>query len=297
MSKHKIGHNEKFSPLAIKLREISAIKQAINNSHLHPNTKFAMMKEMDCQYNQAWRNHYNNVIGYEIVAPHPMRTITRVMKKLYDMSDVYVKEVNGKIEYVQGQNDHIIMLVVLPHDNMKKWMLRVAPRVTFDRWANSTVIETFFDRQDILCNYIENNKAEIIEKMFVSLSKEIDESSNEECHQDNDEDAVNKHVDNIGMIRVYNRTNKSGDLFCDMHVKNLYKLIADYVHEGYDVTANEVATIISWLPSLQSIEVFTFVVNNYIKLHFDNGNEVEFINTGIEEMLSDYVVENGKPVV
>ena len=49
---------------------------------------------------------------------------------------------------LQAKTDTILFLVVEPHNGTNgKWMLRVAALVSFDRWANSTAVEEFFDTE------------------------------------------------------------------------------------------------------------------------------------------------------
>ena len=176
---NKISHGARFSPLAIKLGELRDLKKYINNSHMSENAKRRLMGEIDCERNQAWRDHYAGIKGYEIFEPHPMRAVTRAMKKKYGMTAIHVQEYDGKVENVHAQNDTMVMLVVPPHDRMKKWLLRVGPAATFDRWANSTSIEREFDNKGCLVDYLLLNKAEIIEKVLASLSKDVEELHND----------------------------------------------------------------------------------------------------------------------
>ena len=93
-SNNAINKYAHHSPLNIKLREIHDLKQQINNSSLPENVKRRMMTECDAQKNQAWRNHYAGVVGYEIPNTHPMRTITRLLKKHYGMSPLAYRKIN-----------------------------------------------------------------------------------------------------------------------------------------------------------------------------------------------------------
>ena len=77
---------------------------------------------------------------------------------------------------LQAKTDTILFLVVEPHDGTNgKWMLRVAALVSFDRWANSTAVEEFFDTETGLCNYLENNQLYIYKDVLRSLSEEYEE--------------------------------------------------------------------------------------------------------------------------
>ena len=174
-SNNAINKSAHYSPLNIKLREIHDLKQRVNNSHLPCKTKKAMMKELDREHNQAWRNHYTGVDGYEIIAPHPMRSITSILRKKYGMTTINVHEYNGKVENIHAANKTMVMLIVTPHDQMKKWLVRVAPCCTFDRWANSTVIEKEMDNQESVVTWLALSKEQILEKLFESLSREVSE--------------------------------------------------------------------------------------------------------------------------
>lgn len=67
----------------------------------------------------------------------------------------------------------VIYLIVAPHagtDN--KYMLRVAPAASFDRWANSVVIQEFFDDEMSLCDYLEKNQVHIYQELLEALSED-----------------------------------------------------------------------------------------------------------------------------
>jgi hypothetical protein len=157
------------SPLNIKLREIHDIKQAINNSHMPEDIKKAMMSTCDSQMNQAWRWHYARRPGYEIIIPRPSNKIKAIMSKTYGL-DVW--ENDG---HIYGQDESMIMMVVAPHDRMVDWMLRVSNITTFDRWANSTVVEQFFASPKDAVTYLSENVTHIYKQLLNSLSREVEE--------------------------------------------------------------------------------------------------------------------------
>ncbi len=77
---------------------------------------------------------------------------------------------------LQAKTETILFLVVEPHNGTDgKWMLRVAALVSFDRWANSTAVEEFFDTETELRNYLENNQLYIYKDVLRSLSEEYEE--------------------------------------------------------------------------------------------------------------------------
>ena len=70
----------------------------------------------------------------------------------------------------------ITTLVVAPHDgNRHKWLLRLAPAVSFDRWANSSYIEEYFDSADDMREYLYNRKFVIYGQLFGMLSEDYAE--------------------------------------------------------------------------------------------------------------------------
>ena len=159
----------------------------------------------------------------------------------------------------------------------------------------------FSHRSDII-KYLDENKNEILVEVVASLSNKFIDLKNaflaatnvvetKSCDDQNFHDE--KPMDGI---RVYARTVNNCDQYIDMSLKAVYNLINNYRNEGYDVTAADVDRIISWLPAIKYIEVYVFSVNSYTKLIFEDDAEIEFINTGLEDILSDHVKENGKAV-
>lgn len=67
----------------------------------------------------------------------------------------------------------VIYLIVAPHaGNDNKWMLRVSPAASFDRWANSTVIQEFFDDDMSLCDYLDKNQLYIYHELLEVLTED-----------------------------------------------------------------------------------------------------------------------------
>jgi hypothetical protein len=163
---NKVAHN---SPLNMKLREIHAIKQAINNSHMSEDVKKAMMSVCDSQRNQAWRWHYDGKPGYEIVNRDCRSKIKKVLKTDYRL------EVDATSEsHLHATNEFINLMVVTPHGGTHgKWMLRVGAMATFDRWANSTALERFFDKPEHVAIYLEQHRDYVYKKVLEKLSREV----------------------------------------------------------------------------------------------------------------------------
>lgn len=70
------------------------------------------------------------------------------------------------------QSEDIVFLVVEPHDNINNWLLRIAPRASFDRWGNSAAIEEFFINETELLNYLKSNQLHIYKELFLVLSND-----------------------------------------------------------------------------------------------------------------------------
>lgn len=96
-----------------------------------------------------------------------------IIKNWFENSGYEIEEYEATL---QAKTDTILFLVVEPHDGTNgKWMLRVAALVSFDRWANSTAVEEFFDTETGLRNYLENNQLYIYKDVLRSLSEEYEE--------------------------------------------------------------------------------------------------------------------------
>jgi hypothetical protein len=85
-------------------------------------------------------------------------------------------EINEYEGHLEARTDTVIYMIVAPHrgtDN--RWMLRVSTRSAFDRWANSTAIEEFFDTDVEVCNYLYEHQLDIYKTLLSYLSEEYDE--------------------------------------------------------------------------------------------------------------------------
>ena len=78
--------------------------------------------------------------------------------------------------HLEANTNIAIFMIVAPHEGTKnKWMLRVSPSGSFDRWANSTAVEEFFDTDTELCSYLNDHQLEIYKALLVRLSRDYDE--------------------------------------------------------------------------------------------------------------------------
>jgi hypothetical protein len=162
---NKVAHN---SPLNVKLREIHDVKQSVNNSHLPDEVKKEIMKRCDQYTNMYWRWHYEGKEGYEIIQRDARNKIARVFAKHYGLV------INVRPEHIYATDEFINAMVVSPHEGNKyRWLLRIAPMATFDRWANSTVIEKDFGSVDEVVNYLDKNQTGIYQHLFEALSREV----------------------------------------------------------------------------------------------------------------------------
>ena len=77
---------------------------------------------------------------------------------------------------MDAESETAIFLIVKPHSGTNnKWMLRVSTVSAFDRWANSTAVQEFFDTDAELCNYLRSHRLEICKELLEYLSKEYKE--------------------------------------------------------------------------------------------------------------------------
>ena len=75
--------------------------------------------------------------------------------------------------HLEARTDTVIFMVVELHKN--RWMLRVSTKSAFDRWANSTAVEEFFDSDIELCNYLHKHQLDIYKDLVEYLSEEYDD--------------------------------------------------------------------------------------------------------------------------
>lgn len=100
-----------------------------------------------------------------------MKNIKRWFENDYENYDV--TEYDGHLE---ARTNTVLYMIVEPHSGTdNKWMLRVTTISAFDRWANSTAIEEFFDTDIELCNYLYDHQLYIYKNLLEYLSKEYDE--------------------------------------------------------------------------------------------------------------------------
>ena len=82
-------------------------------------------------------------------------------------------EINDNI--LHGNGEHITVCITAPATlNGLGWRLRLAPTASFDRWANSVVIEETFQTEADIIRYLENydNILNIHKTLYKSLSEE-----------------------------------------------------------------------------------------------------------------------------
>lgn len=92
--------------------------------------------------------------------------------KKYIMDNYDCDDVDEEDTRLIIQSEDIVFLVVEPHDNINNWLLRIAPRASFDRWGNSAVIEEFFINETELLNYLKSNQLHIYKELFLVLSND-----------------------------------------------------------------------------------------------------------------------------
>lgn len=85
-------------------------------------------------------------------------------------------EINEYEGHLEARTDTVIYMIVAPHSGTdNRWMLRVSTRSAFDRWANSTAVEEFFETEIEVCNYLYEHQLDIYKMLLAYLSEEYDE--------------------------------------------------------------------------------------------------------------------------
>lgn len=180
------------SPLNVKLREIHDIKQAVNNSHMPEGIKRKIMARCDQCVNLAWRRHYRGECGYEIINRDRRVKIKKVLKVNYRLKVDASEE-----SHLYATNEFINLMVVSPHEGTNnKWMLRVGAMATFDRWANSTALERFFDKPEHVAMYLEEHADYVYKKVLESLTCDAQDMKENIEELENDCIAMKKKLGN-----------------------------------------------------------------------------------------------------
>lgn len=100
-----------------------------------------------------------------------MKDIKRWFENDFENYDIV--EYEGHLE---ARTETVLYLIVAPHSGTDdRWMLRVTTIAAFDRWANSTAIQEFFNNEIELCNYLYEYQLDIYKNLLKYLSKECDE--------------------------------------------------------------------------------------------------------------------------
>ena len=76
----------------------------------------------------------------------------------------------------------------------------------------------------------------------------------------------------------------------EVTVEEIFNLLTDK-DTDFDAEApnvDKIAYIVSWLPSINTISVYTSVENCYLVVRLNNGEEIKVLNTGYEQALSEF---------
>lgn len=97
--------------------------------------------------------------------------------KVNNGQDYEIYEFEGHLEARTGT---VIFMIVEPHSGTRnRWLLRVTTESAFDRWANSTAVEKFFNTDIELCNYLHEHQLDIYKDLVGYLSREYDDVAEE----------------------------------------------------------------------------------------------------------------------
>lgn len=78
--------------------------------------------------------------------------------------------------HLEARTNLVVYLIVSPHSGTNnRWMLRVSTLSAFDRWANSTAIEMFFETDIELSLYLYDHQLDIYKDLLEYLSLEYEE--------------------------------------------------------------------------------------------------------------------------
>lgn len=103
----------------------------------------------------------------------------QIIRKWFENDTVIHEEHYDIIEYdghLEVRTNTVIFLIVEANTCASdKWLLRVSTMSAFDRWANSTAIERFFDTDVELCKYLTEHQLDIYKELLRYLSSEYDE--------------------------------------------------------------------------------------------------------------------------
>ena len=102
-----------------------------------------------------------------------MENVKRWFENDYEHYEVH--EYDGNLE---AKTNTVRYLIVSPHSGTdNKWMLRVTTISAFDRWANSTAVEEFFETEIELCLHLYDNQLDIYKNLLEYLSLEYEEAT------------------------------------------------------------------------------------------------------------------------
>ena len=94
-----------------------------------------------------------------------------------DYENYEIAEYDGNLE---AKTNIVRYLIVSPHSGTdNRWMLRVTTMSAFDRWANSTAVEDFFETEIELCLYLHDHQLDIYKNLLEYLSLEHEEATSE----------------------------------------------------------------------------------------------------------------------
>lgn len=101
-----------------------------------------------------------------------MNDIKRWFKDDYENYEI--TEYDGHLE---AKTNTVLYMIVSPHSGTNnRWMLRVSTIAAFDKWANSTAVEEFFETEVELCIYLYDHQLEIHKDLLKYLSLEYEDA-------------------------------------------------------------------------------------------------------------------------
>lgn len=94
------------------------------------------------------------------------------------------------------------------------------------------------------------------------------------------------------MIEITSKQTVGADFHLFMTANELFKLLnqierGEYVSEKEYITLTDVNHVIAWIPNITKITVKAYGEHKYLVVSFNNDENVEIINSGIESVLAE----------
>ena len=118
----------------------------------------------------------HDVYAISINLSEKEKYIMDLIRRHFEESSYEDYEITEYEGHLEAKSDLAIFMVVEPHEGTKnRWMLRASTVSGFDRWANSTAVEMFFQSEEDVNYYLMKHDTEIYYELLRYLSETYDE--------------------------------------------------------------------------------------------------------------------------